>query len=172
MQRVLHKLDDGLEIIQNYILTITGVAVCSLIFISAMMRYILKMDFYGSEEIILFIAFWLYFTGSALAAKKVTHINANMLSLFISNKKTLSMLELVKNVLSLSVAVVITFWCYKYVAWSWRMGASSNVFKLPNVIGQIPIFLSFLIWDIYLIRDVIKDFGAIRNTPEGGSESC
>lgn len=160
---MLKKLDLFLEKIENIILVITGIAVCLLIFIGAMMRYILKIDFYGSEEIILFIAFWLYFTGSAVAAKKNTHIDANMLTIFIKNKKILQIFSLIKNIIALFLATIVTIWCYKYVSWSAGLGAASNVFKLPNVIGQIPIFISFLIWDIYLIRDVVNDFNSLKN---------
>ncbi|WP_308009106.1 TRAP transporter small permease [uncultured Fusobacterium sp.] len=159
---MLKKLDDFLENIENIILIITGIAVCLLIFIGAMMRYIFKIDFYGSEEIILFISFWLYFTGSAVAAKKNSHIDANMLSIFIKNQKTLQIFSLIKNLIALFIAVIVTFWCYKYVSWSADMGAASNVFKLPNIIGQIPIFISFFIWDIYLIRDVINNFKNLK----------
>ncbi|MDR1731242.1 MAG: TRAP transporter small permease [Synergistaceae bacterium] len=171
IKTILRVLDDKFETVAHFIVIVSGVAVCALIFIGAMMRYIIKVDFYGSEEIILFIAFWLYFMGSALAAKKGTHINANMLSLFIRNKKTLNKLDLIKSGLCLIMALMATLWSFNYVAWSWKMGAKSNVFKLPNVIAQIPIFISFVLWDLYLIRDVVRGFAKIR-TAEGEGESC
>ena len=68
---MLKKLDNFLENIENIILIITGIAVCLLIFIGAMMRYIFKIDFYGSEEIILFISFWLYLLEVLLQQKKI-----------------------------------------------------------------------------------------------------
>ncbi|GFI60852.1 hypothetical protein IMSAG049_00001 [Clostridiales bacterium] len=160
---MLKKLDDGLEFIENWILILTGIAVCVLIFISAMMRYILKTDFYGSEEIILFTAFWLYFTGSSIAAKKDTHINANMISMFVKNKRVVAVFDIIKCVLSLGICIVATYWCFNYVTWSIQMKAASNVFKLPLAIGQLPIFISFFFWTLYLIRDVIKSFSGLKN---------
>lgn len=160
---MLKKIDNFLEKIENIILIFTGIAVCLLIFIGAMMRYIFKIDFYGSEEIILFISFWLYFIGSTVAAKKNTHIDANMLSIFIKNEKVLQLFSLIKNIIAFFMASIVTYWCYKYVSWSAEMGAASNVFKLPNIIGQIPIFISFFIWDMYLIRDIVRDFKSLKN---------
>lgn len=54
--------------------------------------------------------------------------------------------------------------------WSIEMGAKSNVFKLPVVIGQFPILISFFLWTLYLIRDVIHSAGELKNRPSGHAE--
>lgn len=54
---MLQKLDEGLDRIEGWILVITGVAVCCIIFVNALMRYIFKLDFYGNEEIHYFLHF-------------------------------------------------------------------------------------------------------------------
>lgn len=164
---MLKKIDSAVLWIENWILTITGVAVCLLIFVSALMRYILKTDFYGSEELILFTAFWLYFIGSAVAAKKNTHINADMIGMFVHNEKVVEVFHIIKDIISLVMSVVATVWCYNYVVWSITMGAASNVFKLPVVIGQFPILISFFLWTIYLIRDVIVGFKSLKRQERG-----
>ena len=84
---MLKKMDALIEWIANWILVITGIAVCVLIFSGAVMRYVLRTDFYGSEELILVAAFWMYFIGSAMAAKHNTQIKAEMLEMFIKNPK-------------------------------------------------------------------------------------
>ena len=43
------------------------------------------------------------------------------------------------------------------------MGAKSNVFKLPNVIAQIPMFISFFMWTLYVIRDLVKAVLGFKN---------
>lgn len=171
---MLKKIDDLLETCENWIMVVTGITVCLLIFISAMMRYIIKVDFYGYEEIVLFCAFWLYFMGSSVAAKKGTHINANMMSMFCHNRKILASSELLKTLVSLVVCVVATVWCWNYVLWSFQMGAKSNVFKLPNVIAQIPMFISFFLWMLYLIRDILKDLKQLKAAVRGeeGVSAC
>ncbi len=151
---MLKKIDHVFAGAQNWIMVLTGIAVCMLIFAGAVMRYLLKMDFYGSEEIILFAAFWLYFTGSAAAARNKTHINADMISMFVKNQKTVDTVHMIKDIFSLIMSALATYWSFHYVIWSIEMDAVSNVFKLPVVIAQIPIFLSFLLWTIYLIRDI------------------
>ena len=72
--KVLTKLDKGIQVVYDYIMMATGCAVAGLIIVSAFLRYILKIDFYGSEEYILLAGFWLYFTGSMSAARDKSHI--------------------------------------------------------------------------------------------------
>ncbi|MBQ6930121.1 MAG: TRAP transporter small permease [Oscillospiraceae bacterium] len=166
MLNILKKIDDIFEYCANWIMTITGIATCTLIVVAGFMRYFLKMDFYGYEELTLFAAFWLYFMGSAIAGKKDTHINANMMSMFCKNQKVLNIVELIKVVICLVMCAIATKWCFDYVMWSGQMGAKSNVFKLPNIIAQIPMFISFFAWTLYLIRDLVKTVKLFKNKPE------
>ena len=148
---------------------ISGASVCLLIFISALMRYRrtrnnqnIFLDFYGYEEITLFIAFWLYFTGSMYAAKNNTHIDANMISMFVDNEKVVKIFDLIRSVITFILTVIVTAWCFKYVKWQWGLHAKSNVFKLPNIIAQIPIFISFFVWNFYVLRDIIVCFRSLK----------
>ena len=163
MLKIVKKVDDIFEFCAGWIMTLTGIATCLFIVTAGFMRYFLKMDFYGYEELTLFCAFWLYFMGSAIAGKKDTHINANMISMFCKNEAIIKVCELVKIVISLAMCAVATKWCFDYVMWSAQMGAKSNVFKLPNVIAQIPMFISFFMWTLYVIRDLVKAILGFKN---------
>lgn len=169
---MLKKIDDMIEFIENWIMVITGIGVCVLILAAAFMRYVFHTDFYGYEELTLFCAFWLYFMGSSVAAKKDTHINANMITLFSKNEKVIAVSSLAKSIVSLAVCSLATYWCYNYVTWSISMNAKSNVFKLPNAIAQIPMFISFVMWTIYLIRDVIRDVKRLAAPVDSGKEGA
>ena len=82
------------------------------------------------------------------------------------------LIDLLNNVICLAISAVATYWSYNYVLWSIQMGAKSNVFKLPTVIGQLPILISFFLWTLYLIRDVVKSakgLGAAASDGKGGA---
>lgn len=68
MVKLLRSLDRFIEKLQNWILLLTGTAITMMILVNALFRF-LKVDWFGSEELILFVAFWLYFTGSACASQ-------------------------------------------------------------------------------------------------------
>ena len=163
----LKKLDKALEWVEEWILVITGTAVMMMILVNAACRF-LKLDWFGSEELTMFVAFWLYFTGSACASRDKTHISADMLSLFTHNPKIVNTVNLIKNVISLVVCALFTSWCFKYVLWQMDKGAKSIVYKLPVVIATIPMLIAFALWTLYLVRDTLATIRAFKGS---GSEN-
>lgn len=159
---MLKKIDSIIEWIANWILVLTGIAVCILIFSGAVLRYIFHTDFYGSEELILVAAFWLYFIGSAMAAKHDTQIKAEMLDMFVKNKTVLGAADIAKNVINLVMSAVATVWSVQYVIWNINMNVRSNVFRFPVVIAVLPIAVSFVLWTIYCVRDLIQTVRRVR----------
>lgn len=152
---ILKKLDSMLQWVQDWILIITGTAVGLMILVNALFRF-LRIDWFGSEELTLFVAFWLYFTGAAYASRENTHISADMLSLFTSNVKVRAVADIVKNTIGAVMAAVFTYWCFNYVSWQANLGAKSAVYKLPIIISTIPILICFLLWTLYLVRDLVS----------------
>ena len=168
MANFFKKLDRITVPIQEWIMIITCIIVTAIIMAGALGRYIFKIDFFGSEELTLFFAFWLYFIGSMYAARNNSHINANMISMFTDNKKVINTFELFKDIISLLMAIVATVWSYNYVSFSITMNARSSVFKIPNVIAQLPILISFFAWIFYAIRDLIKTINSFKRIEGGG----
>lgn len=162
----IKKIDTIIEWISNWLLVITGIAVCVLIFAGAVMRYVFHTDFYGSEELILVAAFWLYFIGSSMAAKHDTQIKAEMLDMFIKNKVVLGVANIVKHIINLVMAAISSVWSIQYVSWNINMNVKSNVFRFPVVYAVLPIAISFILWTIYCIRDLIN---AIKSCRVAGS---
>ena len=161
---MLKRIDAIIEWVSNWILVITGVAVCILIFSGAVMRYVFHTDFYGSEELILVAAFWLYFVGSAMAAKHDTQIKAEMLDMFVKNKTILEIARITKCIINLAMAVIATVWSVQYVLWNTTMHVKSNVFRFPVVYSVLPIAISFSLWTLYCLRDLINEIKSVHNS--------
>lgn len=170
--KFLKKLDKILEYLEGWILVITGTAVGVMILVNAIFRF-LRVDWFGSEELTMFVAFWLYFVGAACASRDGTHISADMVTLFTENPRTRAIVALVKNAISLAMSAVFTVWCFNYVAWQASLGAKSSVYKLPVIISTIPILICFALWTLYLLRDLVMNVKTIRNgsnaQKEGGN---
>ena len=169
--KLLKKADQALNRVQNWILVITGTAITAMILVNAACRF-LQIDWFGSEELTMFVAFWLYFVGSACASREDTHISADMLALFTEDPKARAVAGIVKNVISVVMCAVFTYWCFNYVSWQMSLGAKSSAYKLPIVISTIPILLSFALWVLNLIRDLMRNIrsltGGAAQTEKGG----
>jgi TRAP-type C4-dicarboxylate transport system permease small subunit len=166
MKLTLNKIDFIFQVLEEYILVITGSAVTLMILANALFRA-LQIDWFGSEELTLFVAVWLYFIGGICAGRDNTHICGNMLDMFISNKKIIFIFDVLKNVLSIAMASVFSVWIYEFVLWQGKLHSTTAVFKLPIVISLIPIAVFFTFWVIYLIRDLVV---LVQNGPERKEE--
>lgn len=84
MAKILKIVDKGVALLCDSIMMVAGTAVVLLIMAGAFLRYVLKIDFYGSEEIVLLFGYWLYFIGSIAAARNRSHLSADMVNVFTS----------------------------------------------------------------------------------------
>lgn len=151
---ILKKIDRAFEWVEEWILVITGTAVGLMILVNAACRF-LTIDWFGSEELTLFVAMWLYFVGSICASRDKTHISADMMTLFTKSEKVLNIIGVVKNAIGLVVCGMMVKWCYSYVSWQAGLGAKSAIYKVPVIVATIPILLAFIFWCVYLIRDIV-----------------
>lgn len=162
MKRIIYYLDLVTSKIQEAICMITEVYVCAMIVFGAILRYIFQTDFFGAEELILFGAFWLYFIGSAQGTKEDSHINADMTNLFIKNIKTKKILNIYKYSLSFILTCVCVAWGWHYIMWTAGLHATTNVYKLPLALAQLPILIGFVLSAIYLIGHIVRSVKLLK----------
>lgn len=155
--KVLKKIDSIILKTQEQLCVFTGICMVLLIVVAALMRLILNINFSGSEEIILFCAFWFYFMGSSAAAEEDSHITADMSGMLIKNEKVLSVIRVIKYLLSTIMSAIATKWAYSFLEWNIQRNPRTAIYKLPEVIMVLPVFISFVLMTIYLFRYLIKE---------------
>lgn len=158
----LKRADHVIFKIQEYICIITSVLITSLIVIAAIMRYILGINFGGSEELVLFAAFWLYFTGSSLAYRDDAHINADMTSLLFKSEKAKKRMAVVKYAVSMVIAIVATAWAFQFVSWSFELWPTTPIYKLPLALSRLSIIVSFILMSIYVLIHLIRSVAILK----------
>lgn len=146
---------------------LSGTVVAMMIIVAALLRYVFKIDFYGSEEFTLLAGFWLYFVGSISACRGKSQLNADMVTVFTKNKQIIRIFALLRDLLSLGICLLVVKWCWDYFSWQWMLHPVTSVHRIPKTFQQFPMCFSFVMWGIYLIRDCIKAFCAFS---QGGNE--
>ena len=136
--------------------------ITSLIVIAAIMRYILGVNFGGSEELVLFAAFWFYFTGSSLAYRDDSHINADMTSLLFKSEKAKKRMAVVKYAVSMVIAIVATAWAFQFVSWSFELWPTTPIYKLPLALSRLSIIISFILMSIYVLIHLIRSVAILK----------
>lgn len=84
------KLWNGFYAANGYFISFCGIALTCVIFAAVVMRYCFKLDFFGSEEIILLFAWWMYFLGGIGGSQEDSQIKADMVEVFAPTDSSLT----------------------------------------------------------------------------------
>ncbi|KUO48990.1 MAG: hypothetical protein APF76_10180 [Desulfitibacter sp. BRH_c19] len=145
----------------------TIMIICSILIIlgisaQAAFRYLLQLDFYGLDEFIVIIAFWLYFMGSSYGSYEQSHIKADIVSVYIKNQKIKDFLKLIASSITTGISLLVTYWALDFFIWGIVKQAKSPVLSIPMVIPQSAIFIGFILMSlysvVYLYLDIKKFF--------------
>ncbi|WP_461210230.1 TRAP transporter small permease [Desulfocurvus sp. DL9XJH121] len=141
-------------------MAVTSVLIVSMICFTVVLRYVFGSDFYGSEELIQMLAFWLYFMGAAQGSREKSQISADILSCYITNPKWGRVVGLVKDVATVAICLLVTCWACQFVAWGFMMMPKSPVFRLPMLIPHTAIGLGFVLMSLYHVVYLGQDLAA------------
>lgn len=142
---------------QKSVMAVTSILIVGMICYAVVARYVFGSDFYGSEELIQMLAFWLYFMGAAQGSREKSQISADILTCYITNEKLCRAMHLIKDFLTAAICLLVTVWAVKFVAWSFVMMPRSAVFKLPMVIPHSAVALGFILMSLYHVTYFVQD---------------
>ncbi len=149
--------------IQGAILVTTSLLAAGIVTIGVVMRYILKVNFFGQEEILSVVSMWLYWVGGIYGSYTHTHISADLADTYIHSWKIRKILRIVVLVISLAVTAIFAFWGYQYTAWIWNLGGRSAGLKIPLILSKGTMFVGLLFMGLYSIYHLIR---VIQSTEE------
>lgn len=153
----------GIEKIQKFIMATTSITIVAMIVIGVVTRYIFKIDFYGSEEIILMLSFWLYFMGAAQGSRDGSQISADILNSYIKSEGKRRIARLVKDFITFCICALVTSWTIQFIAWDLQMNPKSAVFRLPMLIPHTAVCLGFILMTLYHFVYLVKGFSDCLN---------
>lgn len=128
------------------------------ILVAVFMRYIMKGNFYGSDEIILLFAFWLYFIGAAYGSYENSHIKADLLNMYIKNMHYKDMLNLVAQTLTVLVNIILMVWACQFMIWAIEKNPLTTALKIPILIPRAAIFIGLALMLFYHLCYLVASF--------------
>lgn len=154
---ILRKFWDFLVGIQKIILIVASLAVVLGISLQVFFRYVLEINLFGMEEIIVIFAFWLYFIGASYGTYERSHITADILTVYISSQKLKNLVRVIITLITLLLCLLFTYWAVDFFMWGIEQGARSTSLHIPMTIPQSSIFVGFILMSFYLIVHFIND---------------
>jgi len=154
--KILKEIDIFLVKTQKSVLIFSSATIILTICLGVIMRYFLKSNLNGMEEIVLLLGFWIYFLGGSLAFREDDHIEANILGPFLKSEKSKTIHKIIKFMISIPILIIVTIWSYHYINWSLKYLPTTVVYNIPIVAAQFPILLCYFLAIIYTFALIVR----------------
>lgn len=141
---------------QRFILIVTSIIIVLTITAGVLMRYILKTDLFGIEEIMTLIAMWLYWVGGSYGSYEDSHIKADLCASLIKTERGFKILNIIIHAITVGVLCVLTKWGVEFAIWNIKSGGKTPGWGIPTIASQIPITISFIMMLFYSIYHLIR----------------
>ncbi|MCI8609753.1 MAG: TRAP transporter small permease subunit [Firmicutes bacterium] len=152
----LKKIWNFLLTIEKTIMIVASIGVVLLIFISVIMRYILEKNFPGMEELVVMVAFWIYFMGGTYGSYENSHITADILSVFVKNEKAQTVIKFIREIITMVILFAASYCAVELMAYTAQAGAVSAVLKVSMMIVYAPIFVGIFMMNFYSVAHVVE----------------
>lgn len=158
------------EKIMRYVLIFSSIVLVFTLASTVIMRYVLKIDIFGLEELIIIPGFWLYFLGAGYATKeKNFHIQADLISSYVESPLINKLIELITSIITFVTSLIMTLWSYTFFKDSVTSGAKTPALKIPLFVSHSSVFIGFLIMTIYFLIHLLGNL-LFKNHQESGGD--
>lgn len=156
MKNLFLKIHKGVLGFEEWLLIILSTILPIMIFISVVMRYVLYKNFMGLTELVVLLVSWLYFTGNAMCTYHNCHISASVADMFIRKKRTMAVVQVIRQVVSLVMYTVFFFLAMEVVTRMAETHPRTAMLRLPQILDYIPIAICFALSIIYTIMHIVR----------------
>lgn len=146
----------ALEFAQRTILWVASLVLVVITTLSVVARYVLKVDIYGLEEMIIFGIIYIYFIGGAYATCTKDHITGDALAVIVNHNPTiLHAARIIVAIISLAVSTFFTVWGINYVKMLIKLPGATPALHIPYIIGRGVMAVAFALMFFYCLVDLI-----------------
>jgi TRAP-type C4-dicarboxylate transport system permease small subunit len=145
--------------IERGVLALASISAVVCVCASVFMRYILKMDFFGLEEVITLLAMWIYWIGGVYGSYENSHITADISNIFIKTDSAKFRLNVVTGLLTVLISGVFAYWSVAYYAiWNIKAGTKTIGLHIPYLASNMAITVGFIMMFLYSLYHLIRLF--------------
>ena len=149
-----------LLILQKAILALAGTIVLVAMVTQVFVRYVLKSDLFGIEEVILATVFYLYFFGGTVAGYEDTQIKADLISGALRNKpRALHFLGICRNLIETCCSFALAYYTILQIQSNLVVGPCSTPLKIPYNGPQAAILVGWILMGFYPLLRMFREIG-------------
>ena len=156
--------------VQRIILMITSFCIMMIVVTNVFFRYVLRIEIFGIEEMIVIIAMWMYWTGGVYATYENSHIKGDMLDMFVKSKKKKQIVNYVAQGLTIVALGFFAWWGLEWTQWNLQIGQRTPGLRWPMIWSQIPVAISFVLMFSYSVYHLVRTIFPIKPENEPAKE--
>ncbi len=156
LQAGLRHIDGVLATLQAWVMFILAILVVGIMCLMVFLRYVLRMDLFGMEEIIVMVGIWMYFVGAAFASRSGRQITADVLLESLRREEHKLALRVVTSFITLSICLLVDYWAFNYLVWGITKAPHSAIYSIPLVIPQSAVFAGLSLMSLYSMIDFLR----------------
>lgn len=123
---------------------------------TVLLRYVLKINLFGMDEIILCFVFWFYFFGGANGSMEDSQIRADLVATFVKKPKAIWGLRIVTRLIEIGTLIfIIAMSVGLFVTNCQRMPATQGL-KIPYIVPQSSIVVGFILMLFYDLLHLLR----------------
>ena len=155
--------------IQRVVMVVLAVFLSFMVCAEVAARYYVHEPILWVEELILFVVFWFYFTGSVYATYKRSHIVGGVMHLFLKNKpRVLGSFRLAAALISLGLCCLFIVLSYSLFIYSLKVDPKTIHLMLHTSYARLALLCTFPLMAFYFLIELI---GSIRDLAHGVYDS-
>ena len=143
VERVIVKVEHGLMLCMAFVITFS-------IFAMVLLRYVFKIPLFGTEEIALVAAYWLYFVGAGITTHRDAHIKAEVFKEFIKGESSVRRIKLLQISISIIICLILAYHTLQYALWTHSAQMVSSYYQIPLVVPRMSLFIGFMLMVFHL----------------------
>ncbi|MFC4298819.1 MAG: TRAP transporter small permease subunit [Castellaniella sp.] len=151
-----------LIMLQRCVMVATGVAVTTLMSIQIVTRYLFGFSIYGIEELMSFIAVWLYFIGSAHGAWGRGQISASLLDVALPFGQMQQACRTLACLVTTVLCGWMTVWSAQYFLNSVHRHLMSLEVGIPMAWVNISMPIGLALMTFYFLIETLEEFSILR----------
>lgn len=141
--------------IERFLMIFNSIAVVLTIATNVVCRYVLHINFAGSDEILIIFALWLYFIGGLYGNYEDIQIKADVLSIMVKKESVLRIFNIIQKAIALAVSIVLAVWAYQYLTFCLKVGGYTAVFHLPMLLSRGALVFGYMAPILYNVYHLL-----------------
>lgn len=149
------KFSKVFKTVYQTLLFISGAFIVVAMVVTVFMRYVLRTNLFGMEEVILAVVIWFYFLGAVNGSMEDSQIRADLVTVIVKNEKVKRGIAIFSRIVEIVVLVFLIIMSFQLIMLNLERMPSTTALRIPYVIPQFSILLGFVLMLIYSIGHFI-----------------